>query len=65
LQEQALAKEAARIKARRERDEIRRERFLNARTRIMGIDAEALDKQVAEMRQAREDGKDADRVESK
>jgi hypothetical protein len=63
LQELALAKEDARIRARRERDEERRHRFLNARTRIMGLDAAALDEQVQEMRRSREDAKESDRLE--
>ena len=63
MQELALAKEDARIRARRERDEERRHRFLNARTRIMGLDAAALDEQVQEMRRSREDAKESDRLE--
>ena len=64
LQEVALAKEDARIRGRRERDEVRRDRFLNARTRIMGVDAQALDQQVADMRKGRTDAKESDRIEN-
>ena len=65
IQEQALAKDEARIKARRERDMERRDRFLNARTRIMGIDAQALDEQVSSMRRSRDEAKETDRIDSK
>ena len=58
-----MAKDDARIRARRERDEERRQRFLNARTRIMGVDAAALDEQVQEMRRGRNDAKESDRLE--
>ncbi len=60
-----MAKDEARINARRERDEVRRDRFMNARTRIMGIDAQALDEQVSAMRRGRDEAKESDRMDSK
>ena len=50
------------VRNRRARDEQRRARFLNARTRMMGVDQAFLDQQVAE-KQARKDAeKAADRM---
>ena len=60
-----MAKEQAKINHRRNADEERRMRYLNAPKRLIGIDAQALDAQVAEMRQNRDDHKEADRMESK
>ena len=60
-----LRKEQKNILGRRERDEERRIRFLNARTRIMGIDTQALSEQVNESRYAKELEKEEMRMESK
>ena len=59
-----MAKEQAKINFRRNADEERRMRYLNAPKRLIGIDSQALDAQVAEMRQNRDDHKEADRMES-
>ena len=64
-QEQALAREQSRINSRAERDEARRLKFLNARTRIIGIDTQALGQQCEEMRRKREEEKESDRQDSK
>ena len=45
---EALGKDQARINAMRARNEARRERFLNARQRAIGVDVDALDAQCAE-----------------
>lgn len=47
------SKEEERVRATRMRNEARRERFLNARNRAIGVDVEALDAQVEEKRQNR------------
>ena len=44
----ALVKEEARIRLKREQNAVRRDRFLDARKRVFGLDVEALDAQVAE-----------------
>lgn len=59
----ALAKEEARIQLKRAQNEKRKERFLSARTRLIGVDVDALDAQVAEMQRLKSDTKEADRVE--
>lgn len=48
LQLEALGKDQQRIESMRARNEARRERFLNARQRAIGIDTDSLDQQVAE-----------------
>lgn len=48
-----LAKEEVQARARKERCEERRVRFLNARERTIGIDKEYLDKQVKEREEQR------------
>jgi len=58
-----LAKEEARIALKRQQNELRRQRFLNARTRIMGVDVDSLDAQVADMKQRQSDGKESERIE--
>ncbi len=57
--------EDERIMRKREVFEKRRQNLLNARKRTIGVDVEALDAQVAEMRANRADDKEADRFESK
>lgn len=59
----ALSKEEARIQLKRAQNEKRKERFLSARTRLIGVDVDALDAQVAEMQRMKSDNKEADRVE--
>ncbi|GMH83318.1 hypothetical protein TrST_g4341 [Triparma strigata] len=54
LKQNSLDKEEARIAAMRARAEARTQRFLNARTRTMGVDKAGLDAQVEEKRQAKE-----------
>ena len=48
------SREEQRLQARRQRDEQRRQRFLNAKTRTLGVDVAALDRQVAEKRAKKE-----------
>uniref|UniRef100_A0A8D0ICN6 RIB43A-like with coiled-coils protein 1 n=1 Tax=Sus scrofa TaxID=9823 RepID=A0A8D0ICN6_PIG len=54
-------KEAAAIEARRNREKERQSRFLNVRTRVMGVDVEALNSQVEErkLQEATEQSKKA------
>jgi len=59
----ALAKEEARIALKRQQNEMRRQRFLDSRTRVMGLDVDALDAQVAEINKQKADGKEAERIE--
>lgn len=54
------SREELRLQARRERDEQRRQRFLNAKTRTLGVDTAALDRQVAEKRARKEAERAAD-----
>lgn len=58
-----MAKEQAKIILRRNANEERRVRYLNAPQRLIGLNSEALDAQVAEMRQNRLGHKEADRME--
>lgn len=64
LQDELLAKEEAKIKRTREANEQRRLRILNAKVRIIGLDVDALDAQVAEKRQNASNKTDNDRIES-
>ena len=50
LQDESLFKEEARIRRKWQQMEERKKRFLNVRKRTIGMDVEALDKQVEEMR---------------
>ena len=61
----ALSREEARIALKRAQNEKRKERFFNARTRLIGVDVDALDAQVAEMQKMKADNKDGDRIERK
>ena len=65
FQEEALAKDAARLKLKREQNEIRRLRFHNARLRTIGIDVEALDAQVEEKRRLQSDRDEMNRMDRK
>ena len=65
IQDHAMAKDQARINMRRDANEERRIRYLNAPRRLIGIDTQALDAQVADIRKSRYEDKEADRMESK
>lgn len=65
LQDELMAKEEAKIQRKREAFEQRRLRILNAKVRIIGLDVDALDAQVAEKRQNAADKTESDRFESK
>lgn len=58
-----LLKEEARIRLKREQNLARKNRFLNARTRIMGVDVEGLDAQVEAKRRQDQDSRDEDAIE--
>jgi len=58
-----MAKEQAKIMMARNANEERRIRYLNAPQRLIGLNSEALDAQVAGIRQNRLDQKEADRME--
>ncbi len=58
-----LMKEEARIRMKRMQNNERRDRFLNARKRIIGVDVDALNAQVAEKVQAASDAFDENRLE--
>ncbi|XP_066105377.1 RIB43A-like with coiled-coils protein 1 isoform X1 [Saccopteryx bilineata] len=61
LNQPADPKEMAAIEARRNREKERQKRFFDVRTRVMGVDVEALDRQVEErkLREATEKSKEA------
>ncbi len=61
----SLNKEEARIKAKREANERRCDRFLNARVRTLGVDVAGLNAQVAEKQANAQNGKDNDKLERK
>lgn len=63
LQDDVMAREEARIKSKREANEQRRVRYLNAKVRLIGLDVQTLDQQVAEKQRMRQTEKDADRFE--
>jgi type II secretory pathway component PulM len=65
FQEEAIAKEEARIRYKREQNEIRRQRFQNARLRTIGLDVEALDAQVQEKVKNKGDRDEVIRLDSK
>ena len=50
------------VRSRRLRDEERRKRFLNSRTRLMGVDTSYLDRQVAEKQARKEAEKAAEKM---
>lgn len=58
-----MAREEARIKAKREANEQRRLRYLNAKVRMIGLDVQSLDQQVAEKQRIKQSEKEADRFE--
>lgn len=59
-----MQRDELRIKAKREANEERRKRFLNARSRLIGLDVAALDQQVAEKAQRRQREQEIARLES-
>jgi len=61
--DEALMKEEAKINNRRRQNAIRKERLLNARKRCIGVDVDALDAQVSEMRRSREHAVEQVRLE--
>jgi hypothetical protein len=65
LQDQAFRKEEARIRHKREVNRIRVERIHNSRNRLIGVDVDALDAQVAEMQRNRRNDKIEDRLDRK
>jgi DNA polymerase III alpha subunit (gram-positive type) len=58
-----MAREEARIKAKRDANEQRRLRYLNAKARMMGLDVATLDQQVAEKQRMKQNEREADRFE--
>jgi len=58
LQDEVMAKEEAKIKMRREANEQRRLRIMDARARTMGLDIEALNAQVEEKNRAKRAGQE-------
>lgn len=60
-----MAKDEAKIRLRREANEQRRLRIMDARARTMGLDVEALDAQVEEKRRLKKLGQDNDDILSK
>lgn len=63
--EEQERREAMRIQRRRERDEARRMRLLNARQRVLGVDKAQLDAQVQEKLARQRAEKEADRAYGK
>lgn len=53
-----MAKEEAKIKLRREANEQRRLRIMDARARTMGLDIDALNAQVAEKEKLKKEGQE-------
>lgn len=63
LQVKAMEKDAARIQGIQARNQVRLQRFLNARQRTIGLDVETLNNQIEEKRRLKELEKQADRLE--
>lgn len=63
LQDKALAKEERKLAERAARDRARVQRFMNARARTMGVDANALAAQLEEKRRLKEMEQEAARAE--
>lgn len=59
----SLSKEEARIKMKREANEARRLRLLDARRRVIGLDVDALNEQVAEKERMKSDQKEIERLD--
>lgn len=62
-QVQAMEKDAARIEGIQARNQVRLQRFLNARQRTIGLDVQALNDQIEEKRRLKELQKDTERLE--
>ena len=60
-----IEKEEAKLRFKREQNELRKKRFHDARTRTMGVDVAALDAQVEEKRRSRDDKEEQNRRDSK
>lgn len=60
----ALSRDEMRIKLKREANEQRRLRLLDARKRVIGLDVDALNEQVAEKERMKSDMKEIERLES-
>ena len=60
-----MSKEQQRINTKREANEERRKRYLNARLRLIGQDVEGLNRQLEEKKQANVDKDEIDRLERK
>jgi hypothetical protein len=65
LFDEARKKEEEKIQYRRNQNELRKERLLDARKRTIGVDIDALDAQVAEIRQNQKNNNDDDRLDRK
>lgn len=63
LQDEALRKEEAKIRFKREQNRKRCERIHNSRARLIGVDVDALDAQVEEIRRNRQNYKDGDKLD--
>lgn len=63
-QDIALTKDELRIQSKREANEQRRKRFLDARTRLIGLDVEGLNQQVAEKQRIKDEEKTEAKLES-
>ena len=57
-------KEQMKLQFKRDANQLRNQRFLNARQRVIGVDVAALDAQVLEKRLAHEDNQELLRLES-
>lgn len=60
-----MAKEELKIARRRQMNEERRLRILNAKVRLIGLDVQALDEQVKEKQMKKMQDRDVDRFERK
>lgn len=58
-----MEKDAARIEGIQARNQVRLQRFLNARQRTIGLDVQALNDQIEEKRRLKELQKDTERLE--
>lgn len=64
-QQAAFDKEEARIRMKREANEQRAKRFIDARTRTIGVDIDGLNQQCAEKSQSNRDTQEENRLMSK
>ncbi|RYG95646.1 hypothetical protein EON65_55675 [archaeon] len=63
--EAQLAREQAKILKRREDNETRRQRYLQAKVRLIGVDVQALNAQVAEKERSRQNERDNNKYDRK